>query len=98
MVTINSMARPYTKSNNFNPQTIKLHVLRLIDILHVLLTVYHSISVQLNQRDSLFIQFIENQGPLHVSGITCTSSEGASKTAFGILLAYNVSWLEKGCS
>jgi hypothetical protein len=64
----------------------------------VFLNVHHSISVYRNQRDALFIQFIENQRPLHVSSITCSSSGGASKTAFGILRAYNVSWLWHGCS
>jgi hypothetical protein len=39
-------------------------------------------------RDTLFIQFIENQGPLHVSSITCSTSGGATQTAFGILRAY----------
>jgi hypothetical protein len=38
-----------------------------------------------------FIQFIENQGLLHVSNITCSSSVGATQTTFGILRAYNVS-------
>jgi hypothetical protein len=33
--------------------------------------------VQWNQRDALFIKFIENQGPLHVSSITCSSSGDA---------------------
>jgi hypothetical protein len=50
-----------------------------------------------NQRDALFVQFIENQRSLHVSSITC-SSGGAEQTAFGILRAYNVSWLWHGCS
>jgi hypothetical protein len=36
------------------------------------------------------IQFIENQGPLHVSSITCSSSGDAKQTALGILRAYNV--------
>jgi hypothetical protein len=40
--------------------------------------------------DALFIQFIEDQGPVHVSSITCSSSVGATKTALGILRAYNV--------
>jgi hypothetical protein len=56
------------------------------------------LSVQWNQRDALFIQFIENQGTLHVSSITCSSSGCATQTAFGILRAYNVSWLWHGCS
>jgi hypothetical protein len=33
----------------------------------------------------------ENQGPLHVSSITFSSSGGAEQTAFCILRAYNVS-------
>jgi hypothetical protein len=57
-----------------------------------LLTVHRSVSVQWNQHDAFFIQFIENQEPLHVSSISCSSSGGASQTAFGILRAY-VSWL-----
>jgi hypothetical protein len=48
---------------------------------NVLLTVHHSLSVYWNQRDALFIQFIENQGPLHVSSINCSSSRGAAQTA-----------------
>jgi hypothetical protein len=43
--------------------------------------------------DALFIQFTENQEPLHVSSITCSSSGGTTWTALGILLVYNVSWL-----
>jgi hypothetical protein len=35
--------------------------------------------------------------PLHVSSISCSSSRGAKQTAFGILGAYNVSWLWHGC-
>jgi hypothetical protein len=50
-----------------------------------LLAVHHSESVSLNQRDALFIQFIENQVPLHISSITCSSSGFAAQTAFGIL-------------
>jgi hypothetical protein len=34
--------------------------------------------------------FIENYGPLHVSNITCSSSEGATQATHGILRAYNV--------
>jgi hypothetical protein len=49
--------------------------------LNVLLTVKNSISVYWNQRDALFIQFIENQRPLHVSSITCSSSGGSAQTA-----------------
>jgi hypothetical protein len=48
--------------------------------------------------EALFIQFIESQGPLHVSSITCLSSGGVPQTAFGIMLAYNVSWLWHSCS
>jgi hypothetical protein len=48
----------------------------------------YSISVYWNQRGALFIQFIENQRPLHVSSITCSSSGGTTQTAFGILRAY----------
>jgi hypothetical protein len=55
-------------------------------------------SVYWNQRDTLFIQFVENQGPLHASSITCLSSGGATQMAFGILRAYNVSWLWHVCS
>jgi hypothetical protein len=36
---------------------------------------------------------IENQGPLHVLNITCSSSGGAALMSYGILRAYNVSWL-----
>jgi hypothetical protein len=39
-------------------------------------------SVKWNQHDALFIQFIENRGPVHVSSISCSSSGGASQTAF----------------
>jgi hypothetical protein len=60
--------------------------------------VHHSISVYWNQHDALFIQFIDSQRPLHVSSITCSSSGGATQTAFGILRAYNVSWLWHGFS
>jgi hypothetical protein len=45
-----------------------------------------------------FIQFIEIQGPLHVSSITCSFSGGATQRVFGILRAYNVSWLWHGCT
>jgi hypothetical protein len=41
----------------------------------------------------LFIQFIQNQGLLHVSSITYSSSGGSKQTALGVLCAYNVSWL-----
>jgi hypothetical protein len=49
--------------------------------LNVLLTVHRSVSVQWNQRNAFFIQFIENQGPLHASSITCSFSGGATQTA-----------------
>jgi hypothetical protein len=62
------------------------------------LTVHHSISVWWNQRDALFIQFIKNEGPLHVSSVTCSSSGGYAKTTLGILHACYVSWLHQGCS
>jgi hypothetical protein len=52
-------------------------------------------SVQWNERDALFIQFIENQQPPHVSRTTCSSTGGAPQTALGILRAYNVSWLSQ---
>jgi hypothetical protein len=48
--------------------------------------------------DALFIQLIENQEPLHVSRITCSFSEGATQTAFGILRACHLSWLCYDCS
>jgi hypothetical protein len=38
--------------------------------------------------DALFIQFVENQGSLHVSSIICSSSGGDAQTAFGIIRAY----------
>jgi hypothetical protein len=54
---------------------------------------YKSFGVKgLNQRDSLFIQFIENQGPLHVSSITCLHYVQQT------LRAYNVIWLWHDCS
>jgi hypothetical protein len=65
---------------------------------YVLLTLHHSVSAWWNQCDAIFIQFIENQGPLHVSSITCSSSGGTTKAAFSILRAYNVSWLWDGWS
>jgi hypothetical protein len=34
---------------------------------------------------------MENQGPIHVSSITCSSSGGASQTTFGTMREYNVS-------
>jgi hypothetical protein len=45
-----------------------------------------------------FHSTFENQRPLPVSSITCSSSGSATQTAFGILHAYNVSWLCYGCS
>jgi hypothetical protein len=50
---------PTTSGNNF---TIKK--------LNVFLTVHRSMSVKWNQRDALFIQFIENQELLHVDCAT----------------------------
>jgi hypothetical protein len=44
-----------------------------------------NVSVSWNQHDAHFIQFIENQGPLCVSSITCSSSGGTTQTAFGIV-------------
>jgi hypothetical protein len=75
-------------------------VLHTTDVhkLNVLLSVHHSISVDCYQHNKLFIQFIDNQGPLHLSSITCSSSRGATQTAFGIQCAYNVSWLWHGYS
>jgi hypothetical protein len=52
----------------------------------VLLTVHHTSYISIwNQHDALFIQFIENQEPLHASGITCSSLGGGAQTALGIL-------------
>jgi hypothetical protein len=51
-----------------------------------------------NQSDALSIQFTENEGPLHVSSIACSSSGAATQTAFSLLCAYNVHWLWHGCS
>jgi hypothetical protein len=48
--------------------------------------------------NAFFIHFIKIQGPLHISSITCSSSGVAAQMAFGILRAYNVSWLWHGCS
>jgi hypothetical protein len=45
------------------------------------------ISIMEKKRDELFIQFIENQGPPHVSSITCSFSGGAKRAALGILCA-----------
>jgi hypothetical protein len=40
---------------------------------------------------ALFIQFIENLKPLHVLSITCSSSGGATQTAFdSIVVAQTV--------
>jgi hypothetical protein len=50
-----------------------------------------SVPVHWSQRDALFVQFIENQRPLHVSSITFLFSGGGTQTALGILRAYNVS-------
>jgi hypothetical protein len=36
--------------------------------------------------------------PLEVSSITCSSLGATAQTAFGILRAYNVSWLWHDCS
>jgi hypothetical protein len=44
------------------------------------------------------LNLLENQRPLHVSSITFSSSGVAAQKAFGILHAYNVSWLWHGCS
>jgi hypothetical protein len=49
--------------------------------------------INLNGRYNETIQFIENQKPLRVSIITCSSSGGDTQAALGILRAYNVSWL-----
>jgi hypothetical protein len=51
-----------------------------------------------NKGNALFIQFIENKRPLHVSSITCSSSGGFTQTELGILRAYNVSCLCHDCS
>jgi hypothetical protein len=75
---------------NHLPHMYKRAIINNTDILNVLLTVHHSVSVYWNQRDPLFIQFVENQVPLHVSSFTCSSSGGAAQTAFSILRAYDV--------
>jgi hypothetical protein len=67
--------------------------MNLCNELNVLLTVHHSTSVQLKQRDALLIQLIKNKGHLYFSNITCSSSEAAAQRAFGILRACYVSWL-----
>jgi hypothetical protein len=51
-----------------------------------------------NQRYAFFIQFIENQGSLRVSSITCSSSGGTAQAVLSILRAYNVSWLWHDCN
>jgi hypothetical protein len=71
---------------------------QLILTFSVLLEQVTVASVYWNQCDAFFIKFIENQRPPHVSSITCSSSGGAAQMAFGILRAYNVSWLWHGCS
>jgi hypothetical protein len=50
---------------------------------------------QYSETNELLIQFIKNYGPLHVSNITCSSSEDAPQAALGILCACDVSWLYK---
>jgi hypothetical protein len=52
----------------------------------------------MKQSDAIFIKFIENQEPLHVSSITCSSSRYAAQTALGTFRAYNVSTLCHDCS
>jgi hypothetical protein len=39
--------------------------------------------------------FIKNYGSLHVSSITCSSSEGSKQAALGLLRACYVSWLHQ---
>jgi hypothetical protein len=60
-----------------------------------------TIVYQYNETDVMHFSFnfFENQGSLHVSSITCSSSGDAAQKEFGILLAYtrNVSWLWYGC-
>jgi hypothetical protein len=58
----------------------------------------HSCISIMNPTWCAFIHFIENQRPVHVLNITCSSSGGATQTAFGILREYNVSTLWHGCS
>jgi hypothetical protein len=66
---------------------------------NVLLTVHHSISVHIIKPMWCTFHWIYwESGPLHVSSISCSSSVGATKIAFGILRAYNVSWLCHSCS
>jgi hypothetical protein len=67
------------------------HTQSTIFKLIVLLTVHHSKSVQWNQSEALFIQFIENQGPLQVLSITWSSTGVTALTAIDTLRAY-VSW------
>jgi hypothetical protein len=59
------------------------HSLHTCNLLHI--------SVLWNQRDALFIQFITNSGPLHVSSITCSSSRGAAAQ----MRACYISWLHQ---
>jgi hypothetical protein len=40
-----------------------------------------------NTQYAHFIQFIKNQGPLHVSSVTCSYLGGATQAALGILRA-----------
>jgi hypothetical protein len=44
-------------------------------------------SIQWNKFDTLYIQFIKDKWPLHVSSITCSSSGGNTQAVLGILLA-----------
>jgi hypothetical protein len=69
-----------------------------VNYVYMLIKVTSRVSVYWNQRDALFIQFIENQEPPHVSSIACLSSGVAAQTAFGVLRAYNVSWLWHDCT
>jgi hypothetical protein len=41
---------------------------------------FYPVSMELNQSDAHFIQFIKNYGPLNISSITCSSSGGAAQT------------------
>ena len=54
--------------------------------------VHRIVSVQQNQRDEHFIQFIKNQEPLYVSSVTCSSSGGATQTTLGILGACDINY------
>jgi hypothetical protein len=55
---------------------------------------------QYNETNVMHFSFnlLRIKGPLHVSSITCSSSGGASQTAFGIMRACYVSWMWRGCS